>query len=138
MNPYPGWYDSKTGVNSTVDRVKPRLRELSDAMPKDKPYLITEIGAEALFGFRDPLKSYWSEEYQAELLRAAAEYVLENDDCAGLSIWHFADTRSYTNGSIYGRARGFNNKGILDEYRRPKLAWTVVAGMVAEYRKNKH
>lgn len=139
MNPYPGWYDSEFGVNSTIERIKPRLRELSDTMPKDKPYLITEIGAEALLGFRDPLKSYWSEEYQAELLRMAAEYALENDDCAGLSIWHFADTRSYTNGKhIYGRARGFNNKGILDEYRRPKLAWTVVAGMVAEYRKNKH
>lgn len=133
MNPYPGWYDSEFGVNSTIEKVKPRLRELSDALPKDKPYLITEIGAEALLGFRDPLKSYWSEEYQAELLKECTEYAFENEDCAGLSIWHFADTRSYTNGKhIYGRARGFNNKGILDEYRRPKLAWNVVSGIVAK------
>lgn len=136
MNPYPGWYDSEHGRKSTIGKVKPRLRELSDAMPQDKPYLITEIGAEALLGFRDPLKTYWSEEYQEQLLRECTEYVLENGDCAGLSIWHFADTRSYISGDdIYGRARGFNNKGILDEYRRPKLAWNTVSGLVSEFAK---
>jgi len=70
------------------------------------------------------LKTRWSEEYQAELLLEACRYVLESDDCAGISMWHFADARSYVTGpKIYGRARGFNNKGVLDEYRRPKLAW---------------
>ena len=127
MNPYPGWYDSNWETINTVPRVKPRLRELSDAMPQDKPYLITEIGAEALLGFRDPLKTYWSEEYQEDMLMAACEYTLENDDCAGISIWHFADTRSYVSGKhIFGRARGFNNKGIVDEYRRPKMAWNAL------------
>ena len=133
MNPYPGWYDSKWGCINSNDRVKPRLKELSDAMPKDKPFLVTEIGAEALLGFRDPLKTYWSEEYQAELLSECVEYALENDDCAGISIWHFADTRSYVSGPhIFGRARGFNNKGILDEYRRPKLAWNAVTALLAK------
>ena len=133
MNPYPGWYDSKWGCINTNDKVKPRLQELSDAMPKDKPFLITEIGAEALLGFRDPLKTYWSEEYQAELLSECVEYALEHDDCAGISIWHFADTRSYVSGPhIFGRARGFNNKGILDEYRRPKLAWNAVTALLAD------
>ena len=133
MNPYPGWYDSNTETINTNDRVKPRLQELSDAMPKDKPFLITEIGAEALLGFRDPLKTYWSEEYQAELLYECCDYALTHDDCAGISIWHFADTRSYVCGrQIFGRARGFNNKGIVDEYRRPKLAWNVVTGLLKE------
>ena len=138
MNPYPGWYDSKYGCINTNDKVKPRLKELSDAMPKDKPFLITEIGAEALLGFRDPLKTYWSEEYQAELLTECVEYALEHDDCAGISIWHFADTRSYVSGPhIFGRARGFNNKGILDEYRRPKLAWNAVTALLAKYKESK-
>ena len=133
MNPYPGWYDSCTETINTNDRVRIRLQELSDAMPKDKPFLITEIGAEALLGFRDPLKTYWSEEYQAELLYECCDYVLTHDDCAGISIWHFADTRSYVSGrQIFGRARGFNNKGILDEYRRPKLAWNVVTDLLKE------
>ncbi len=124
MNPYPGWYDSSYDNISTIDRIRPVLQELSDALPKDKPFLITELGAEALYGFRDPLKTRWSEEYQTELLMEACRYALESDDCAGISIWHFSDTRSYVNGpEIYARAKGFNNKGVLDEYRRPKLAW---------------
>ncbi|MBQ6471472.1 MAG: hypothetical protein IJJ33_05785 [Victivallales bacterium] len=138
MNPYPGWYDSSHDSISTVERVKPRLAELSANMPKDKPLLITEIGAEALLGFRDPLKTYWSEEYQAEMLGAACEYVLQNDDCAGISIWHFADTRSYVSGKeIFGRARGFNNKGLLDEFRRPKLAWDTVRRLFTDFSKKR-
>lgn len=124
MNPYPGWYDSTYDKISTIHRIRPVLQQLSDDMPKDKPFLITELGADAAFGFRDPLKTRWSEEYQAEILKEACSYVLESSDCAGISMWHFSDCRSYVNGpDIYGRARGFNNKGVLDEYRRPKLAW---------------
>jgi len=124
MNPYPGWYDSTYDNISTIHRIRPVLEALSESIPRDKPFLISELGAEALYGFRDPLKTRWSEEYQAELLLEACRYVLESDDCAGISMWHFADARSYVTGpKIYGRARGFNNKGVLDEYRRPKLAW---------------
>ena len=63
----------------------------------------------------------------------ACKYVLENESCAGISIWHFADARSYVNGEgIYGRARGFNNKGVLDEYRRPKLAWYALKELLSQ------
>ena len=127
MNPYPGWYDSTYDNISTIGRVKPVLQKLSDDMPKDRPLLITEIGSEAIYGFRDPLKTRWSEEYQAEQLTEAVKVILDGDDFAGISIWQFADTRSFVNGpEIYGRARGFNNKGVLDEYRRPKLAWYLL------------
>ena len=126
MNPYPGWYDSRADSISTIDQIFPRLTALSKALPQDKPFLISEIGAEALLGFRDPLKTYWSEEYQAELLLKVFEYVSQTD-CAGVSIWQYADTRSYVCGSgIFARARGFNNKGVVDEYRRPKQAWDVL------------
>lgn len=124
MNPYPGWYDSTDETISTIDRVRPVFTKLSEDMPKDRPFLITETGAEAIYGFRDHLKTYWSEDYQAEMLTEACRYVLESDDCAGISMWHFSDARSYVSGPyIYSRARGFNNKGVLDEYRRPKQSW---------------
>ena len=136
MNPYPGWYDANYDMISTTDKILPRLKQLSAALPQDKPFLITEIGAEALLGFRDPLKTYWSEEYQAELLTEVMKYVSENDDCAGVSIWLFADTRSYVNGPhIFGRARGFNNKGIVDEYRRPKLSWNKLTDFLKTIQK---
>ena len=44
---------------------------------------------------------------------------------AGAFIWHFADIR--TSATIgFSRARGYNNKGILNEYRRPKAAYQAV------------
>ncbi len=136
MNPYPGWYDSDYKSISTIHLIHPRLKMLSDALPKDKPFLITELGADAEYGFRDPLKTRWSEEYQSQLLASACRYVLDNDDCAGIAFWLFADTRSYVNGpEIYGRCRGFNTKGILDEYRRPKLAWYTLNELIRGRRK---
>ena len=48
---------------------------------------------------------------------------------AGLSIWQFCDCRASEMVSrILGRPRGYNNKGVVDEYRRPKLAYEVVKG----------
>jgi beta-glucuronidase len=128
MNPYPGWYDSSFDSISTVDKVFPRLQKLSAALPQDRPFLITEIGCEALLGFRDRLQARWTEEYQAKVLLEVCRYVFSGDECAGVAIWHFADCRSFVNGpGIYVRARGFNNKGVLDEYRHPKLAWNSIA-----------
>ncbi|MBO7327466.1 MAG: hypothetical protein J6W00_01675 [Lentisphaeria bacterium] len=126
MNPYPGWYDATHEETSTIYRVQSRLEKLSDALPADKPFIISEIGSEALLGFRDPLKVRWSEEYQAELAAEVCRYI-EREDCAGVAFWMFCDTRSYVTGpAIYYRPRGFNNKGMLDEYRRPKLAWDKI------------
>ena len=128
MNPYPGWYDANNEQISTVDQIVPTLEKLADAMPKDRPLIISEIGAEALYGFRDPLKTYWTEEYQAELLKEVFRYVSQSEKYAGVAVWQFADTRSYVNTQeIFGRARGFNNKGMIDEYRRPKLSWNIIS-----------
>jgi beta-glucuronidase len=33
---------------------------------------------------------------------------------------------------ILGRPRGFNNKGIVDEYRRPKQGYAVVKARFGE------
>ncbi len=131
MNPYPGWYDASYEEIDTVDKVYTRLKELSDAMPADKPFLVTEIGCEALYGFRDPLNARWTEEYQSEVLAEVCRFLYEDNGCAGVSIWLFADTRSFVTGpQIFLRARGFNNKGVLDEYRRPKQAWKKISDIL--------
>ena len=33
---------------------------------------------------------------------------------------------------VLGRPRGFNNKGVVDEYRRPKLAYDLVRRLYRE------
>jgi beta-glucuronidase len=42
-------------------------------------------------------------------------------------LWLFCNCNTYT-GTDYMvmRPRGFNNKGLLDEYRRPKMAWKIL------------
>lgn len=123
MNPYPGWGDINWDEVSSIHRIRPRLDALLKAVPPDKPYMISETGASAIYGHRDPYRVRWSEEYQAELVTEVCDIILPDDRYCGLCFWHFCDARSYLNGS---RIKGFNDKGLLDEYRRPKLAWDAV------------
>ncbi|MFA6931801.1 MAG: glycoside hydrolase family 2 TIM barrel-domain containing protein [Lentisphaeria bacterium] len=134
MNPYPGWGDANWEKVQDIDQVKPRLDRLLAALPSDKPVLISEIGAGAIYGFRDPFKARWSEEYQALLLKEICNQVLGDERFCGLCIWQFCNAKSYINGYVMGRSRGFNNKGILDEYRRPKLAWDIITSCIQQAR----
>ncbi|MBE6374257.1 MAG: hypothetical protein E7055_19610 [Lentisphaerae bacterium] len=123
MNPYPGWYDSNWDEVSGIHHIAPRLKQLAAAIPANKPYMISEIGASAIYGDHDPYKARWSEEYQAELAREVCRAVLNDPRYCGLCFWHFCDAKSYING---GRVLGYNDKGMLDRYRRPKLAWEAI------------
>lgn len=130
FNLYPGWYDAFDN-EELHDEILPRLAsELAFVQSRPelrgKPFLISEIGAAALYGWRDPLHGPWTEEFQAEYLRIVCQEVVDNDAIAGVALWQFCDCRTYNCGRALGRARAFNNKGILDEYRRPKQAYSVV------------
>lgn len=53
----------------------------------------------------------------------------------GTSLWQFYDTRTYVgpNDVGGGRPRAFNNKGSLDEYRRPKFGYYAVQSVWLQY-----
>ena len=123
MNPYPGWYGFNWEEVSGIHHIAPRLKQLAAAIPADKPYMISEIGASAIYGERDPYQARWSEEYQAELVKEVCRAVLNDPRYCGLCFWHFSDAKSFING---GRILGYNEKGMLDRYRRPKLAWEAI------------
>ena len=48
-------------------------------------------------------------------------------------LWLYCNANTYTE-TIYktNRPRAFNNKGLLDEYRRPKAAWMTLRKILAE------
>ena len=77
---------------------------------------------------RDWNAARWSEEYRSRLLQTVIETVLERPErISGLAIWQFCDCRaSDLTARMLMRPRGFNNKGIVDEYRRPKMAYLLV------------
>ncbi len=129
-NIYPGWYyyELPEGVDKEISEWREKSRKIAG---KPIPFLISEIGADAIYGWRDRHETRWSEQYQAKLLDEACRIALERDDVAGLSIWLFADYRGGEeldegHGHILRRGRGYNNKGVVDEYRRPKLSYECV------------
>jgi beta-glucuronidase len=126
INTYPGWYTGELEtLPAELDRVIGRLEQRDVT---SKPAILSEIGAGAVPGWRDQNRSRWSEEYQAALLETVIRHVFESSRrFMGLAIWQFCDGRTtQALPRALSRPRGFNNKGIVDEYRRPKLAYDVV------------
>lgn len=121
FNIYPGWYFDEPA--------KDHLKRLQDWIAttegNGKPLIISEIGAGAIYGFRSTNKAKWTEEYQEEILEEQVTAILHNKDCSGLFIWQFSDCR-VDNDSFYARPKSQNNKGVVDTYRRQKLAYRKI------------
>ena len=129
VNAYPGWYEDLT-VTDPLQRIVPGLRGIAEFLDQQgyagTPLLISEIGAEALWGWHDVLAGLWTEEFQAQYLDAVCTEVVGNERFAGVALWQLHDARTYQGSIALKRPRAFNNKGTLDEYRRPKLSYAVV------------
>lgn len=121
-NIYPKWYHD-TPVKEYLEDLYGWVQ--TDSEGSGKPFLITEIGAGAIYGYRTPVKVKWSEEYQAEALQEQIQAVFEQEGCSGIYIWQFCDVR-VCDSWFDKRPRTMNNKGVVDEYRRPKLSYEVV------------
>lgn len=120
-NIYPQWYHD-TPVGEYLEDLYQWVQETEGA---GKPFLITETGAGAIYGYRTPARVKWSEEYQAEALEKQLTAILAKEECSGVYIWQFCDCR-VCDSWFHVRPRTMNNKGIVDEYRRPKLAYETV------------
>lgn len=89
-NIYPLWYhDTPADVY---------LKELYDWVQEKtegtgKPFLVTEIGAGAIYGYRTPAEVKWSEEYQASAIQKQLTAVFGQEGCSGVYVWQFCDGR---------------------------------------------
>jgi len=126
FNGYPSWYVGNE--NNVLPELEKFLDFYEGENPgnfRDKPFIVSEFGAGAIYGNRQRSHSKWSEEYQANALDECLRVYLNHDRIAGTLIWQFCDCRVTFN-YWHGRPRSYNNKGIVDEYRRPKLAYDAV------------
>lgn len=121
-NIYPLWYHD-TPVEEYLTELYDWVQEKTEGA--GKPFLITEVGAGAIYGYRTPEKVKWSEEYQAEALEKQLKAILAHADISGVYVWQFCDCR-VCGSWFHGRPRTMNNKGIVDEYRRPKQSYGVI------------
>lgn len=130
LNQYYGWY---LGDLESWDRFLAEFVPKRDAMGfGDKPIIFSEFGCAALYGCHDDENVIWSEEYQARLISYCLKLFHEHPAVAGGFIWQFCDIRSCRENGIE-RARGFNNKGMLNEYRKPKRAYYEAKRLYREF-----
>ena len=121
-NIYPRWYLAET-VESYACRLLTWLEENGAA---GKPILITEVGAGAIYGYHDPFgRAKWSEERQCDILDEQLSVLLRHPRLSGVYVWQFADVR-VTEEWAHQRPKTVNNKGIVDQYRQPKLSYLTV------------
>lgn len=121
-NIYPLWYHD-TPVEEYLADLYDWVQEETEGA--GKPFLITEVGAGAVYGYRTPEEVKWSEEYQRNAVEKQLRAILEHPGVSGVYIWQFCDGR-VCDSWFQVRPRTMNNKGIVDEYRRPKLSYDVV------------
>lgn len=122
-NIYSGWYEDL----DVTDRNRQQIEWIDGAGGAQKPMIISEFGAGGIYGYRDRARSKWSEERQGDILKECLDTYLSEERISGVFIWQFADCRITEEGGWFAsRPRSHNNKGVVDEYRRPKLAYDLV------------
>lgn len=131
FNLYPEWYNDQGGT--AVSCIQDKIHWIrSNSVTKEKPFIVSEIGAGAIYGYRTRTRDKWSEEYQCIALENQLKAVLECAECCGVFIWQLADIR-ISRERFENRPRTMNNKGIVDEYRRPKMVYDIVKSIYSSY-----
>ncbi len=126
FNMYSGWYQDV----SVLERHNQEMDWIEKSGGEGKPVIVSEFGAAAIYGYRDRGRCKWSEERQADIIEENIEVYKEDERLTGIFIWQFADCRVTEEGGWFAsRARCHNNKGVVDEYRRPKEAYDIVKKM---------
>lgn len=139
FNTYPGWYTAAPGtpsgnvqadIEANVASVATTLAALAAWMGTAHPampFFVSEIGAGSIPGWADEQRGMWTDLYAARIVGAAAAAVLGDARFSGIALWQLMDQRVYNVNSALTRPRSFNNKGTLDEHRKPKLpVWSAV------------
>jgi len=129
VNAYCGWYQDESW-ETFLAKVRNNLHSQGFG---NVPVIMSEFGSAAIYGHHtfDDLK--WTEEYQAELIANSLELFRKDPMIAGYYVWQYCDIRTSKEMGL-NRARSFNNKGIVNEYRRPKAAYHTIRQLYHQFR----
>ncbi len=122
INRYLGWY-----LNWPADPEKIKWN-----IDSSKPLVISEFGAEAMYGNHGPadVKSSWSEEYQETVYNKHIKMFDAMDNLAGTIPWVLYDFRSPYRMNLQYQEE-WNRKGLLSENGFRKKAWYVISDYYA-------
>ncbi len=130
LNEYYGWYGGSIDTwVSAMEKFRAFREEKGFA---HKPVIYSEFGAAALYGCHTFDDVHWTEEYQERLLKHCLTLFHNDPMVVGFYVWQFCDMRTCLEAGI-NRARGFNNKGILNEHRKPKAAYHAIKKLYHDF-----
>lgn len=131
FNYYLGWIPSiKT---ETFDELVTRIyNHVTKTAGREMPIMMSEFGCEGLKGCCTLEPQKWSENYQIATLKEAMKAYFTGGKFCGGCIWNFCNFPSQPHFE-YMRPGGYNNKGLLDEYRRPKATYEAVKQLYKYY-----
>jgi beta-glucuronidase len=93
--------------------------------PSGKPFLFSEFGAGALYGFRDPEMEKFSEDFQEAYYKVTIEMASKVPDLAGLSPWILKDFQSPRR-MHHAYQDYWNRKGLISPNGEKKAAFHVL------------
>jgi beta-glucuronidase len=116
------WYENEN-VAQGLARAIPWILNAAGA---ERPIIASEFGAGGIPGYRDPhRRARWSEDCQVDMLAECLDVYLNHPALCGALVWQFCDMR--VDEAWWGaRPRLMNDKGVVDEFRRPKPAFFLV------------
>lgn len=126
LNYYFGWYSGTLNDWDLFFKNIPKNAQKHNVA--GKPVVISEFGCAAIYGNSNLTSDKWTMQFQAETIEKVITLALKDEKISGTFVWQYADIKSDID---INRARSFNNKGILDEYRRPKFAYYTVKRLYA-------
>lgn len=136
LNRYYGWYSDGGNLEVAKAHLRQELKKWVERYPA-KPIMLTEYGADTIVGFHESVPVMFTEEYQAEFLKAYHQVIDEFPTFVGEQVWNFADFATFQSPL---RVQG-NKKGVFTRDRKPKLAahvlrqrWTSISDFYYKWR----
>jgi beta-glucuronidase len=123
-NEYVGWYD---GVPGKADG-------LTWKVALNKPLVISEFGADALYGKHGDKSARWTEEYQKDLYEHQIAMLRKIPSLRGISPWILTDFRSPRR-PLAGIQDFYNRKGLISSRGEKKQAFFVLQNFYRELMK---
>ena len=123
-NEYVGWYD---GVPEKADN-------LTWKVTLNKPLIISEFGADALFGLHGDKGARFTEEYQKNLYEHQIAMLRKIPSLRGMSPWILTDFRSPRR-PLPGIQDFYNRKGLISHRGERKQAFFVLQSFYEELKR---
>lgn len=134
-NEYFAWYPA--GVlakilpvdEPTIRRTEFKVMQTLEIEPRqNKPFVVSEFGADAKSGFTGDEDTVFSEAFQARYYAAQIAMLRRSEKLRGISPWVLKDFRSPLR-THPDYQEYFNRKGLVDEQGRKKAAFGVLQSL---------